>query len=726
MRRLTSLLAAGCLLSWGLGCEEGKKEGEAGKEGAAATTPTDKPAEGDKPADGDKPAEGAAADAPSEDPAAGQPAEVAEEVKDIGVEPGQFEYEDDEKEGEAALSAVTGTVEIRRVGTETWEPGKQDDPLHPGDQVRAAEGGSATVTLADETAIEVAEESAIAIGSREATADPASTAAVLYGIARFSVAPRAEGEGPFLVYTVNGVVATKGTVYTVGTAASGTTRVGVEEGAVDVSGGAALDAPVEVPAGKVVEIAPEGKPGAIEASGTVDFGTWRDEAEARVKAEEAAKFHADRAEKLEAELKAAYAELEAQTKAAQEAEEKAKAAEAAQDAKAYEAAAPEIGASVDASYALSNRLQYLTYAMLADAYIADSLYVRHPAVVKILDPRIRRLRASILWHKKYHWVTYEYLRPMRPWYYVHTPWGRARARFVSYEIPPWYARVNLRYRPIDWRPRVRVPVFRLPVWKVRRGVRKAIWVEGPRRGWYATVRPRVRPARARVNWYVRPKAPKARIVVGMRPAAPIKTVFKVRPPRKRADAVVRFGGRVGRRRDRDGVRVRAGVRAGVDAPAVDVGGRVKVGADGVDVRGPGGRVKAGVDVGGAGVDVKGGVGGRVKAGVDVGGGAGVDVKGGAGGRVKAGTPVESNPGGGPDRPGKDPAAKAERDAKKAEREAKQAEREQAKAEREAKKAEREAKKAEREAKKAAGGADGEKKGGKKKKKEEEGGAAPPQ
>ena len=719
MRRLTSLLAAGCLLSWGLGCEEGKKEGEAGKEGAAATTPTDKPAEGDKPAEAEQPAE-AEGEAAAEDPAAGQPAEVAEEVKDIGVEPGAFEYEDEEKEGEAVISAVTGTVEIRRVGTENWEAGKQDDPLHPGDQVRAGDGGAATVTLADETTVEVAEESAIAIGSREATEDPASSAAVLYGVARFSVAPRAEGEGPFLVYAVNGVIATKGTVYTVGTAASGTTRVGVEEGAVDVSGGAKLDAPVEVPAGKEVIIAPEGEAGAIAPASAVDYGAWRDDVEAKIKAEEAAKYHADRAEKLEAELKTAYAELEAQTKAAQDAEAQAKAAEAAQDTKAYEAAAPEIGASVQASYALSNRLQYLTYAMLADAYIADSLYVRHPAVVKVLDPRMRRLRASILWHKKYHYVSYAYLRPMRPWYYVHTPWGRARAKFVAYTIPPWYARVNLRYRPLDWRARVRVPVWRAPVWKVRRGFKKRIWVEGPRVGWYAPMRVRVRPARARVAWYVRPKAPKARIVVGLRPAAPVKAVFKVRPPRKRADAVVRFGGRmrVGGR-DRDGGRAGVRVKAGVGTPAVDVAGRVKAGVDikaggaGVDVRdGVGGRVKAGM----GGVDVK-GPGGRVKAGggVDVGGGGGVDVKAGVGGRVKAGTPVETNPGGGPDRPGaKGADAKAEREAKKAEREAK-------KAEREAKKAEREAKGGGK-----AGGADGEKKGGggKKKKDKEEGGAAP--
>ena len=80
-----------------------------------------------------------------------------------------------------------------------------------------------------------------------------------------------------------------------------------------------------------------------------------------------------------------------------------------------------------------------------------------------------------------------------------------RARFVAYNIPPWYARVNLRYKPLNWRARVKGPVWRAPVWKVRRGYKKAIWVDGPRGGWYTTVRGRVRPARARVAWNVRPK-----------------------------------------------------------------------------------------------------------------------------------------------------------------------------------------------------------------------------
>jgi hypothetical protein len=724
MRRLTSLLAATCLIA-SVGCEEQKKEGEATK---AAETPAEKPAD---PAA--EPAEPAAED-PAEDPAAGQPAESAEVVKDIGVEPGGFEY--DEKDGaEAIVSAVTGKVELRKVGTEAWEEAKAETELHPGDQIRTGDNATATLALADETSVEVAEESAIAIGSREATQDPASSAAVLYGVARFSVAERAEGEGPFIVYTQSGVVQTKGTVYTVGSVASGTTRVGVEEGSVDVSGSAALDAPVAVEGGSAVEIAPEGEAGAVQPMGTDDWGTWRDEMEAKVKAEEAAKFHADRAEKLEAELQTAYAELEVQTKAAADAEARAQEAEAAKDTKAYEAAAPEIGGAVDASFAASMRLQYLTNAMLAHAYIADSLYVRHPSVVPILAKRRARLAASILWHKKYHWVSYEYMRPLRPYWYRHHPRGRLHARHVRYVVPAFYAGVNLRYRPIEVRTRVRFPVFRVVEVRPRARVRKTVWVEGPRRGWYdATVRTRVRPAKARARWYVKPKAPKARLVVGTRPSGEIKAVFRTAPPRRRDRAVVRFGGGM-----RGGAEVRrrgasARVRGGVKVDAPDVRGKVGVGvrAGADEARGAaggvGGRVRAGVDVGGgAGVDVKGGAGGRVRAGVDD---TGADPGGRIPGRGKAGAggaaggagvavgepnPADPNKG-----KGAGGAKKAEREAKQAERDAKKAEREakkaaggagaggagaggagaDAKAERDAKKAEREAKKAERDAKKA--------------------------
>jgi len=616
MRRSAALLAAACLLG-GSGCS--KDENKTGDDKAAAGGATGQPAAEPGKAAGDA--------AKAEDGAAEAALDPAALAEKIGVEPGPVEYGADEGAA-AVLSAAEGKVEIRRVGNETWEEGKADAQLHEGDQVRTGDAATATLTLVDESSVEVAEESAVAIGSRQATEDPASSAAVLYGVARFSVADRAAGEGPFLVFTPGGVVATKGTVYTVGVVASGQSRIGVEEGEVEVAGAAKLDAPISVGAGKVLLIDPGGELGSVEGIGDGDWGAWRDGAEADLDVKAAAEFHAHRAEALETELEAAYAELEVQTAAAGEAEARAEAAEKANDTAAYEAAAPDVGGAVDASFAASLRLQYLTSAMMSDAYVADALYVRHPEVAVIIAPARPRLAGAILWQKKYHAVADLHVEPLRAYYYVHTPVGRARAKLVAYPIPAFYARSRIDYRPAVVSTRVRFAVYRPPVMRASVRVHRKVYVRGPRVGWYASVRTRVRPAPARVRWYVRPKAPRARVVFGARPQASIrvKTVFRAAPPRPRAQAVVRFGGRVNVR-GRGGAAVDVRDHRTAVPPAVDVRDH----RSGADVRaGAGIRAGAGVRIGGGGAPPA----------VDVRDHAGAAVRGGAKVRVRAGSAVD--------------------------------------------------------------------------------------
>jgi FecR protein len=589
MRRSAALLAV-AFLSMEIGCskEEGNQQGNTGKSGESAAAPA---SGSDKSGAQDK---GAAAGQTSSAPAGDSAVDPASLAQKVGVEPGPIEYEKDEGAA-AVVASVKGTVEVRRVGTETWEKAAAEAQLRAGDQVRAGDGGQAVITLVDESSIEVAEESAIAIGSRDATADPASSAATLYGVARFTVAERAPGEGPFMVFAPGGMIATKGTVYTVGVIASGATRVGVESGEVEVAGSSKLDAPVAVTAGKVIVVEPDGDLGAVGAMGEADWGAWRDGAEAEVDPKSAAEYHRKRAEALEAELDAAYAELEAQTAAAADAEAEAEAAAEANDNAAYVAAAPELGGAVDASFAASLRLQYLTSAMLAHAYVADALYVRHPAAVAVIEPARPRLAAAVLWQKKYHAVADLHVQPLRARYYVHHPMGRVRAKLVAYPIPPFYARVKLDYRPPVVTTRVKFAVYRPPVVRASVRVKRKVFVRTPRVGWYAGVRTRVRPAPVRGRWYVRPAAPRSRVVFGARPSASVrvKTVFRAEPPRPRAKAVVRFGGGVtarGDRRHRVEVRdrrpdvevrdhrgradVRGGaavnIKAGVRAPAVEV------------------------------------------------------------------------------------------------------------------------------------------------------------
>jgi hypothetical protein len=638
MRRSAAFLAVTCLL-YGAGCS--KDEETKGEDTSKSAGTAGEAASGTAKGEGEK--SDTAAPASSEGEVAVDPAALAQKV---GVEPGPVEYGADEGAA-AVVASAEGKVEFRRVGNETWEETKAEAQLHEGDQIRAADGGMVTVTLVDETSIELTEESALAIGSRKATEDPASSAAVLYGVARFTVAERAPGEGPFLVFTPGGVVATKGTVYTVGVAASGATRVGVESGAVEVAGGAKLDAPVAVAAGHVVMIAPAGELGEVEAMGDADWGAWRDGAEADVEAKAAAEFHAKRAEALEADLEAAYAELETQTAAAAAAEAEVEAAQKANDTAAYEAAAPELGGAVDASFAMSLRLQFLSNAMLSHAYVAEALYLRNPDVVAVIEPARPRLAAAVLWNKKYHAVADLHVEPLRAYYYVHHPRGRAHARLVAYPIPPFYARVNLNYRVPEVRSRVRLSVYRPPLVIVRSNVRvkKHVYVRAPRIGWYASVKTRVRPAPTRVRWYVKPRAPRARVVFGVRPRASVrvKTVFRAAPPRPRAKAVVRFGGGV-----RGDVRSRADVRDHRTDVRGGAGVKIKAGVRGhaapPDVRDHRTDVRAGVRVRGGSppprpdVRVRGGAAVRGRA--DLRGGGDGDARGSAraGARVKVKAP----------------------------------------------------------------------------------------
>ena len=288
--------------------------------------------------EGAKPTE--AAPKPNEADAVAAKAETEALVAQIGVEPGPVQQTGGAL---AMLATVDGKVEVRRLGEEAFAPISKDEPLYQGDQVRAGDGARATVLFPDESTAELAEVSTLAIGSRVATADPASSAAVLSGVARFSVSPRAPGEGPFVVFTSAGVVATKGTVFGVGVAADGDARVGVESGAVEVAGAAALDAPVAVEANGAVDLTAAGNLASPAPWSEDDWGVWRDRAEADIDVKATAALHADAMAALASELDATYGALATFGSDLAAFEAKAAAQASANDSASYTASLPKAG-----------------------------------------------------------------------------------------------------------------------------------------------------------------------------------------------------------------------------------------------------------------------------------------------------------------------------------------------------------------------------------------------
>ncbi|MEJ7600835.1 MAG: FecR family protein [Kofleriaceae bacterium] len=615
-----------------VGCKKGDKP-----ELAPAGTPTAKTEDPAKAKD-------------ATDPKAAPPA-GGDAAAEVGVAPGGLERDADE--GPAAVaSAVTGTVEVRRVGETEYKPVKQYDQLYSGDQVRTADKGTASIAFADESVAEVAEVSTIGVGSRDGTADPASSAAVLSGVARFTVTPRAPGEGPFRVYTTSGVILTKGTTYGVGVAASGEARVGVESGAVDIIGLADLAAtPVSAAAGTVVVLDASGKVAAPTPWPADDWGTWRDDLDAKVDAGVAIDGHGAAMAELGADLKESYVTLEANANSVAQFEASAAASAEKADAAAYEASLPDAGATIDASFSVAGRAEALTWAYAGHATLAQEIYIRQPAPLEarwiVIAPRID---AAVLWPKRFEVTAVGYLQPLRMQYYVHHPRGRVHAELVGVTVPAFYANVSPpQIEPIKVRERAKLAIWVAPEMSYRVSTRP-VWVAAPTANWRAKAKFTVAPPRARVAWYVRPTAPKARILVGGNVTGRYTSRLTVAAPQPRASIRAAWKVPVG-------MKVRIGapdLNAAATARSrvkLDAGGRVGMrvgtgGVGGVDIRN-------GV---GGGAGIRGGVGGGVKVvaprvdvkvrdKVNVGGDAKLRVKGkldaGAGGAANAGAGIRA-------------------------------------------------------------------------------------
>jgi hypothetical protein len=467
------------------------------------------------------------------------PPPVDDPVAAAGVEAGGIERDKDEGPA-ASLSAVDGTVEVRRVGEADFAAAKKDDDLFPGDVVRTGDKSSAQITMADESVIELAEITTVGIASRDASADPASGAAVLAGIARFTVSDRAPGEAAFKVYTPSGVVMTKGTVYAVGVAATGEARVGVESGAVEVVGLGALDAdPVAVEASHAASMSADGTVAGSVDWTTDDWGQWRDDSEANIDAGAVVEANGAALTSLAADLNAAYADLDASAQAFADFETKAAAAADAKATADYEAVAPEGAADIEASFDLAGAIQAMTWSYEGHAELASDAYARHPDEVKtqwtVVAPHID---AAVLWPKRFEVTADAYLEPLRVQYYVHHPRGRVHAELVGVAVPEFYQQVDVpEPDPATVRARVRTHVWLEPDVIVHANARP-VWIAAPAPHWRAKVKVHVAPPRAKVAWYVRPATLHATVIYGVEVKQQVKPtiVIKEREPRAKLRA----------------------------------------------------------------------------------------------------------------------------------------------------------------------------------------------
>ncbi len=448
-------------------------------------------------------------------------------VSQVGAEPGPIER----SEGPlAAIGASQGTIEVRRLGQESFAA-IRNGVLYSGDQVRVGADARATIMFADSSTAEIAELSTLSIGSRSATADPASSAALLSGVARFNVAPRVAGEGPFVVFTPAGVVATKGTVFGVGVAATGDARVGVESGAVEVAGAAALDAPLTLTANSAVDLHGSGTIGAKGAWPADDWGVWRDQADAKVDVAAAATLHGNALAGLSGELSGGYDGLLALAQQVADFEAEASLAATADDTARYQKALAEGSAAIDASFLSALRLELLTHAYVSHALIASELYVRHPELA-VYTNFGSRIDAAILWPKRYEGALAALLEPMRLAYYVHHPRGRAHAAFVGLTIPEFYAKVGVPELP-SARAKLKFKAF-VPPLPPATSDGHGLWIAAPTAGWHTQAELPSAAPRGKAKFWIKPAKLKGNVLMGAAVKAKAPVRFEVRAPAPRA------------------------------------------------------------------------------------------------------------------------------------------------------------------------------------------------
>ncbi len=514
-------------------------------------------------------------------------------VATVGVEPGGIDPDPDEGPA-AVITEATGTIELRRVGEPAFAAVPSDTKLYPGDVVRTGEASSATLLVSDESTIELAEVTTIGVATREGSADPAAAAAVLGGLARFSVSPRTPGEGAFRVYTPGGVVLTRGTVYGVGVAASGAARVGVESGAVDVIGLSALtNTPVRVEGGSAAAFTADGAVVAPVAWPDDDWGAWRDDIDAKVDVAAAFAGHAAAMTALEANLLDGYAELAGAATRVATFETLAAVSADKGDAVSYSASAAEGAAEIEASFALGGRIEALTWANASHAELATGLYVRHPdALGPTWSPTLPHVDAAMLWPKRFEVTAAAYLEPVRIQYYVHHPRGRVQAPLVGVTVPPFYLKIDVApLDPVRVRGRIRSAVWIAPELEYR-AAKRPVWIAGPPLDWRGTLTARPAAHRTKTAWYVRVPSPHANIYVGANVRGKYESRIAIKGTQPRAS--FRGGWKVGTkvRVAAPDLQAAATARAKVKLRTPDTKVAVKIGGVGAKVEVNTGGIKA--------------------------------------------------------------------------------------------------------------------------------------
>ncbi|MBU1244759.1 FecR domain-containing protein [Myxococcota bacterium] len=385
--------------------------------------------------------------------------------------------EEDKLPVEAVATEVAGTVEVKPAGSDAFVALAVNAELSVGDHVRVSgDDGMLKLRMWDDSIVSLGSgaEAVINPGADVANSSPSIT--LLNGTSNLMVEPRGENQSVFMVYTPAAILSVLGTEFDVGVADTGTVKLGVEEGTVQVSSQEGSDL-MEVAGGKAVVISLDGT--TSKAAGVVaydaekeDWAKWY-EAESKAAQEKIAVLTTATSERLEVlkkqmeTLEKNIAEMEAKSA---ELVKKTESAASSDDLKAYDTEAAPLVEILDENTLANRENQRLMAMMTANTYMLRRLQALVAAGV--IKPSEAQAKIMAVARTQTEWVDaydenkidrlrnrYKRDRRMREVYLRHHPRGRQYAVKAKIELPAFYGKIPVKVI----KPRVVKPKFIAPV-----------------------------------------------------------------------------------------------------------------------------------------------------------------------------------------------------------------------------------------------------------------------
>ncbi|MBN2723885.1 MAG: FecR domain-containing protein [Deltaproteobacteria bacterium] len=486
---------------------------------------------------------------------------------------------------EATIFEMEGTVEVKKANTEVFGPATKDLALNVGDHVRlTGENTIAKLRLWDESTVVLGTGSEVVINPGADLADGSPSITVLSGTTSLAIEPRSEDQSVFRVYTPSAILSVLGTEFDVGIADTGSVKVGVEEGLVEVADQEGVKK-VEVPKGKQVEVALDGKATAVAAYNpeTEDWSKWYESKtkEAEQKIDALAKTTSDKLEAMKKQMAQLEEGIKKLDSKANEMDTKVNAAVTKNDVATYNKETKPYQDVLEEKQVTTYEEQRLTAMMAANVYLLRRLQAMVKAgIIKPSEARVKLMQASVAPVTK--WIDDDYqakrynrlLRRHRlnqRWktrYYRHHPRGRKYVKTHRVAVPAFYKKLpTVKYvRPKRFKPKYVTGIRYTPNHRYRGKARPKRVSPKHSRNWYRNKTVKVDPRKAKKYDRIRKR---------MKRRAPRRVVIiPDRPRRMRHN--------------------RGHVKVGPNGAKVHVpGARIKVGPNGAKVRVPGARIKVG-------------------------------------------------------------------------------------------------------------------------------------